>query len=170
MIYPIVVTQSRKMLGNLLAILEEGARHAEEKKYETEVLLQSRLAPDQFNLTRQVQIACDAAKMTAARLSGKDGEAPSFPDTETSLPELKARIESVMGYLASFSEADFADASERRITQPRWNGKSLSGIEFLVQHALPNLYFHITTAYAILRHNGVVIGKKNYLGELPYQE
>jgi hypothetical protein len=86
------------------------------------------------------------------------------------LPELTSRIESVIGYLRALSPEDFDGAAERRITQSRWTGKSLSGEEFLIQHALPNLYFHVTTAYSILRHNGVGIGKKNYLGELPYRE
>lgn len=170
MIHQIVVPQFSKMLRNLLAILDEAAAYAQTKNFEFEVLLHSRLAPDQFNLTRQIQIACDSAKMAAARLAGKADDAPSHADTETTLPELKARIESVIGYLNSFSKADFADAAERSITQPRWKGKTLTGAEFLIEHALPNLYFHVTTAYSILRHNGVPIGKKNYLGALPYKE
>jgi hypothetical protein len=86
------------------------------------------------------------------------------------LAELKTRIESVIAYLSGLSETDFADAAKRRISQPRWKGKTLSGEEFCLQHAVPNLYFHVTTTYAILRHNGVEIGKKDYLGALPYQE
>lgn len=168
MYHAIVVTQASKMLGNLQAILDKAATHAQAKKFDMDVLLQARLTPDQFPLIRQVQVACDTAKLAAARLAGKD--APSDPDTELTLGEIKARIQSVAAYLATFSEADFADAAQRRITQPRWNGKSLSGEQFLVQHAIPNLYFHVTTAYAILRHNGVEVGKKDYLGELPYQE
>lgn len=170
MLYPIVVPQFSKMLGNLIAILNEAEQYAATKNFDPSVLLGSRLAPDQFDLTRQIQIACDTAKLAAARLAGKADDAPQHEDTETSLPELKARIESVIGYLSTFNAADFADAPERRITQPRWKGKSLSGEEFLIQHALPNLYFHITTAYSILRHNGVGVGKRIYLGTLPYQE
>ena len=170
MIYQLVVPQFSKMLGNLLGILNEAEKYAAEKKFEADVLLESRLAPDQFNLRRQVQIACDTAKLGAARLAGKEQSAPSHADTEASLGELKARIESVLGYLRGFSPEDFAAAAERRISQPRWKGKSLSGEQFVVEHAIPNLYFHITTAYAILRHNGVAIGKKDYLGALPYQE
>ena len=167
--YRLIVPQFSKMLGNLLHLLDAGAKYAEEKKFDVEVLLRSRLAPDQFDLTRQIQIACDTAKLCAARLTGKESEAPKHPDTETTLPELKARIESVIGYLAGFSVTDFADAADRRITQPRWNGKSLSGEEFLIQHATPNVYFHVTTAYSILRHNGVGVGKRMYLGALPYE-
>lgn len=165
MIYELAITQSLKMLHNLKNILEKGAYHAEMKKFDIEVLLHARLAPDQFNLLRQVQIACDMAKFCAARLAGK--EAPKHEDNEKSLDELLGRIDSVISNLQGYSAADFVDASERRISQPRWEGKHLSGQEFLIQHALPNIYFHITTAYAILRHNGVDIGKKDYLGELP---
>jgi hypothetical protein len=170
MIYHTVITQFSKTLGNLSSMLDKAALFAQEKKFEIEVLLQSRLAPDQFNLIRQIQVACDTAKLGAARLAGKEEQAPSHPDTEQTLAEVKARIASVMAYLGSYSAADFAGAAERRITQPRWKGKSLSGEEFLIQHAVPNLYFHTTTAYAILRHNGVDIGKKDFLGELPYRD
>ena len=168
MIYQVAVPQFTKMLGNLLAIIDAAAKHADEKKFEVGVLLQSRLAPDQFNLIRQVQIACDTAKNCAAKLAGKD--APSYEDTEQTLAEVKARIEKTMSYLRTFSAESFSGAPARRISQPRWQGKTLSGEEFLVQHAIPNFYFHVTTAYAILRHNGVSLGKKDYLGELPYKE
>ena len=170
MIYQIVVPQFCKMLGNLLVILDKAAAHAEAKKFEMDVLLQARLSPDQLNLIFQVQTACDTAKLGAARLIGKEDGAPHHPDTEQTLAELKTRIESVIAYLRGLSEADFADAAKRRISQPRWKGKTLSGEEFCLQHAVPNLYFHVTTTYAILRHNGVEIGKKDYLGALPYQE
>lgn len=155
------------MLENLSVILGKAALHAETKKFDVDVLLNSRLAPDQFNLIRQVQIACDTAKFGAARLCGK--EAPSHPDTETSLIELQVRIKTVQDYLASFTEADFAGAEERHISQPRWEGKYLTGVEFAIQHSVPNLYFHITTAYSILRHNGVDVGKKNFLGAMEYK-
>ncbi len=169
MIYKTVVLQFIKMLGNLSAILDKAAKHAEEKKFEVEVLLRSRLAPDQFDLIRQVQIACDAAKFGAARLTGKENDVPSHPDTEQSLAELKARIAKVVSYLRSFRAGDFAGAAERRVSHPRWEGKTLSGEEYLLQNVVPNLYFHVTTAYAILRHNGVNLGKADYLGEMPYK-
>jgi hypothetical protein len=170
MIYQIVVRQFSKMLNNLLAMLDKATVHADAKKFDMDVLLQARLAPDQFNLIRQAQIACDTAKLGAARLADKEQDAPSHPDTEQSLAEIKTRVQSVIAYLGTFSEEDFAGAADRRITQPRWNGKTLSGEEFLLQHAIPNLYFHVTTLYAILRHNGVDIGKKDYLGELPFRD
>jgi len=170
MIHAVVVTQFTKMLNNLVAILGEAEKFAAEKKFDTAILLQSRLSPDQFSLVQQIRTACDTAKLGAARLAGRDKDAPVHADTEQTMAEVKARIESVITYLKGFSPDSFAGAAERRITQPRWAGKSLSGQEFLVQHVLPNFYFHATTAYAILRHNGVGIGKKNYLGDMPYRE
>jgi hypothetical protein len=169
MLHELVVPQFTKMLENLLGILDQAENHAKEKAFDPAVLLHARLAPDQFDLTRQVQIACDTAKLGAARLAGKEGSAPTHADSEATLDELRARIKSVLGYLAGFSAADFDGADERRISQPRWKGQSLSGREFLIQHAIPNLYFHVTTAYSILRHNGVPIGKKNYLGAMPFK-
>jgi uncharacterized protein len=167
MLYAITITQYRKMLDNLSRFLEKAQAYAEAKKFDPEVLLNSRLAPDQFNFTRQVQIACDTAKFGAARLCGK--EAPSHPDTEKTIDELKARIATVQAYLDSFSPADFVGAEGRHISQPRWEGKYLTGLEFAIQHSIPNLYFHVTTAYAILRHNGVDLGKKDFLGAMPYK-
>lgn len=165
MLYDITVTQYSKMLDNLSRILDKAAQYAEIKKFNVDVLLNSRLAPDQFNLIRQVQITCDTAKFGAARVCGK--EAPSHPDTEVTLAELQARIKTVQDYLASFTPADFAGAENRHVSQPRWEGKYLTGVEFVIQHSLPNIYFHITTAYSILRNNGVDVGKKDFLGNMP---
>lgn len=169
MYYELTVVQFSKMLRNLSAILDKGASFAESRKIDVGVLLNSRLAPDQFNLIRQVQIACDTAKLGVARLAGTVDTAPKHPDTETTLPELQARIQSVLTYLEGFKESDFADATSIQVSQPRWEGKYVTGQEFAIQHAIPNLYFHITTAYAILRHNGVDVGKKDYLGPMPYK-
>jgi uncharacterized protein len=167
MLYTITVTQYSKTLENLNSLLDKAVAFAELKKIDVDVLLHSRLAPDQFNFIRQVQIACDMAKFGAARVTGK--EAPSHPDTEKTIDELKARIDSVRSYLASFNEADFDGAENRHITQPRWEGKYLTGLEFAIQHSIPNVFFHVTTAYSILRHNGVDVGKKDFLGALPYK-
>ena len=168
MIYEITVPQFIKALNNLDHILDKGAAFAEAKKFDMDVLLNSRLAPDQFNLIRQVQIACDSAKLGAARLAGI--EAPVHEDKEKSLPEIKARIHDVIKFLGTLNAENFKGAEERKISQPRWEGKYLYGQEYAIQHAIPNVYFHITTAYAILRNNGVDIGKKDYLGELPYKK
>lgn len=168
MLYELTTVQFSRMLNNLSAILDKGIKQAELKKFDPEVLLNSRLAPDQFNLTRQIQIACDTAKLCAARLTGKD--APVHEDKEKTMDELKARISSVITYLSKFSPSDFEGAEKRHVSQPRWEGKYLEGKEFAILHAVPNLYFHITTAYAILRHNGVDVGKKDYLGEIPFKK
>lgn len=165
MLYDITVRQYSKMLSNLSLILDKAAQYADNKKFNVDVLLNSRLAPDQFNLIRQIQIACDTAKFGAARICGK--EAPSHPDTETTLAELQVRIDSVQAYLSSFKPEDFVGAEARHVSQPRWEGKYLTGIEFIIQHSLPNIYFHITTAYSILRNNGVDVGKKDFLGSMP---
>jgi len=169
MYYDLTIVQFTKMLGNLTAILNKAESHAEAKKFDVTVLLNSRLSPDQFNFIRQIQIACDTAKLGVARLTGKTDTVPVHADTETTLAELQTRIKSIQDYLAGFSAADFANSAEIKVTNPRWDGKYLTGYEFLVQHVIPNFYFHFTTAYAILRHNGVDIGKKDYLGAMPYK-
>jgi len=168
MLFEITVPQFTKMLHNLSLILDKAEAYATANKIEMNVLLNDRLAPNMFNLIRQVQIACDTAKLCASRLSGKD--APVNDDSEKTLEEVKGRIQQTIGYLETFSAKDFEGAETKHISQPRWEGKYLTGKEFVLEHATPNLYFHITTAYAILRHNGVDIGKKNYLGEMPYKK
>jgi len=168
MLYDLTVTQFIRMLQNLSQCLDKAAVFAEGKKIDGEVLLLSRLAPDQFHLLRQVQIACDTAKAGAARLAGK--EPPAHADDEKTLADAKARIEKVISYLQGFKAEDFEGAEERHITQPRWAGKYLSGGEFALMHLVPNVYFHVATAYAILRHNGVDVGKKDYLGAMPFKE
>lgn len=170
MYYDLTIVQFTKMLGNLREILNKATAHAEEKKFDVTVLLNSRLAPDQFNFIRQIQIACDTAKLGVARLTGKTDTVPVHADTETTLAELQARIQSVQDYLAGFSAADFANSDNIKVTNPRWDGKHLLGYDFLIQHVIPNFYFHFTTAYAILRHNGVDLGKKDYLGSMPYKQ
>lgn len=168
MIYDLVVTQFIRMLNNFSGILDKASQHAAAKKFDFEVLMQSRLAPDQFNFTRQVQILCDTAKKAAAQLTGK--EAPVHADDEKSLADLRTRLASVTTYLQSFKEADFAAAETRHVSQPRWEGQYLTGREFALMHAVPNFYFHLTTAYAILRNNGVDVGKRDYLGAMPYKK
>ena len=168
MLYEITVPQFTKMLHNLSLILDKAEAYAAANKIDMNVLLNDRLAPNMFNFTRQVQIACDTAKLCASRLTGKD--APTNDDSEKTLEEVKTRIQQTIGYLETITAKDFEGAETKHISQPRWEGKYLTGKEFVLEHAIPNLYFHITTAYAILRHNGVDIGKKNYLGEMPYKK
>lgn len=168
MLYDLTIPQFAKMLGNLEAILMKGQAYADAKKFDMAVLLQSRLAPDQFPLYRQIQIACDTMKLGVSRITQK--EAPTHDDNATSMAELRQRIQEVIAYLGTFSAHDFAKAAEIKVTTPRWEGKWMYGNEFAIHHVIPNAYFHITTAYSILRHNGVDIGKKDYLGEIPFKK
>jgi hypothetical protein len=156
--------QMKKQLAQLDKWLETAGAYAKEKSFDPNLFLGFRLSPDQFALARQVQTACDTAKLAAARLSGK--EAPSHPDTEKTLEDLRARAQAVIKYLDGFSAQDFAGAATRSVTQPRWEGKVMTGADYFLEHAVPNFFFHLTHTYAILRHNGVNIGKRDYLGAL----
>jgi hypothetical protein len=167
MLYEITVPASIRILNNLSLILDKAKQFADAKKIDWEILSQSRLAVDQFPLGRQIQIACDTAKLCAARLTGK--EAPKHEDAEKSFTEFKSRIADTIAYLETFKSEDFKDSAAQKVTQPRWEGKWLSAEDYVTHHALPNLYFHVTTAYSILRHLGVEVGKKDYLGPLPYK-
>jgi len=160
----LIVLEMKKLLGSLDGFLEKAATQAAARKYDPSVLLQSRLAPDMFPLIRQIQIACDSAKYAASRAAGKD--TPSNPDTEQTVDEIRARIATVIAYLGGFSGSDFDGAGARTISLPRWEGKSMSATDYVIEHAMPNFFFHYTTAYAILRHNGVDLGKRDYLGAL----
>lgn len=168
MLFDMTVTPFIKSLTNLNHILDKAQAHADAKKFDSQVLATTRLFPDMLNLTRQVQIACDSAKLCAARLSGK--EAPVNDDSETTFADLKTRINQTISYLRDFTAQDFNGAETKHITQPRWEGKYLTGTEYALEHAIPNVYFHVSTTYAILRSNGVEIGKKDYLGEMPYKK
>jgi uncharacterized protein len=159
-----IICQMKKMLGQLDKWLETATAFAATKSFDPNLFLGFRLAPDQFAFARQVQTACDSAKLAASRLSGK--EAPSHPDTEQTLDELRARVRAVTAYLDGFSAKDFQGAATRTVTQPRWEGKVMTGADYFVEHAVPNFFFHLNHSYAILRHNGVSIGKRDYLGAL----
>jgi len=159
--------QMNKMLGQLDKWLDAAAAHAKTKSFEPATILGYRLAPDQFAFTRQVQITCDTVKLGASRLTGK--EAPSHADTEQTIEELQARVRAVRAYLDGFSAADFAGTATRVVTQPRWEGKTMTGADYFMEHVVPNFYFHLNHAYAILRHVGVPLGKRDYLGALSLQ-
>jgi|ERR1041385_6433213 hypothetical protein len=163
-IYEASIPQFKKILECVDGWLGKAADHAAKKSFDAAVLLTARLAPDQFNLLRQIQAACDAAKSAAARLTGR--EPPSHPDTEQTLEEIRRRIQTVVAYLDTFNAEDFAGADSRRIALPTLQGKIIIGQNFLNELALPNFYFHVTTAYAILRHNGVDLGKRDFIGGL----
>ena len=159
-----IISQFKRQLNQLESWFDKAQNFAKERSFDANVFASQRLAPDQFALARQVQITCDTAKFAAARLSGK--EAPSHPDTEQTLDELRARIRSVIGYLDGFSAKDFEGAATRTISQPRWEGKTMTGADYFIEHVVPNFHFHFAHVYAILRHNGVPLGKKDYLGTL----
>lgn len=153
-----------RVLGNLAVVLDKGAAHAEAKKIDPVVLLNSRLFPDMFALTRQVQIVTDNAKGGAARLAGL--EPPKYEDNESSFPELKARIDKTIAFLKTF-KPDQIDGSEERTINLKLGRETLTfqGMPYLFNLVFPNIYFHATTAYNILRHGGVDVGKKDYLGK-----
>ncbi len=151
------------MLTNLRQILAKGAAHAEARKLEAEVLERSRLAPDMFSLARQVLLTCDFAKNSAARLAGV--EPPRFEDTEVRFDELIGRVDRTLEYLRTLTPAQFEGAEKRFISvQLRTRKLEMDGLPFLQKWVLPNFYFHATTTYAILRHNGVDVGKQDFLG------
>ena len=152
-----------RTLSNLSAILTKAAAYAETKKIDPSVLINARLAPDMFALARQVQIATDIAKGGAARLAGV--EIPSFADTETSFPELQARLTKTIDFLKTIDAAKI-DGSEGKEITLKVGGRDLSfnGKDYLLGFVIPNVYFHVTATYAILRHNGLDIGKGDFLG------
>ena len=168
-IYDFTVPQLAKTLRNLDRWLTAAQKHAESAQISVESLLQARLAPDQYMFVRQVQIACDNAKFIPGRLTGKPWD--PHPDTETTIEQLRARIASIQAYLETFKREDFEDAAQRKIKLP-WmqDGQWLSGVDYAIQFGLPNFYFHIVTAYGILRHKGVALGKNDYIGGLPINQ
>jgi hypothetical protein len=162
--YQACIPPLTRVLNNLAGILEKAAAHCEAKKIDPAVLIGSRLYPDMFALGRQVQIATDNAKGCAARLAGIDP--PRYEDTETTFPELVARLRKTVDFLATFKPAQIDGSEERTITLAmRHNTLTFPGQTYLLTYALPNVYFHVTTAYAILRHNGVEVGKQDFLGK-----
>lgn len=162
--YEATYRQLKKMLGQLDKWLEMAKAHTDAKSIDPKTILEMRLAPDQFPFVRQVQTACDTAKLSISRLTGK--EAPVASDTEASFDDLRARIRTTLSYLDTFNPNDFIGADSRRVTNPRWEGKVMTGHDYFLEHALPNFFFHVVHAYAILRHAGVPLGKRDYLGVL----
>jgi hypothetical protein len=164
-LYDATVPVYLKFLRNVDRWFDKALAHAQHKTFDAELLLQARLAPDQFALVQQVQAACDAAKFAAAKLSGKPP--PSHPDTEKTFEETRARIRSVVAYLESFRRDEFTGAEQRAVTHTWMEGKHMLGKDYVAEFATPNFLFHVTTAYAILRHNGVELGKMDFLGDVP---
>lgn len=161
--YQISVPTFTRVLNNLAAILEKAAAHAEARKIEPAALLNARMYPDMFPLTRQVQLAADTANSGAARLAG--AEVPAYENSETSFAELIARIRKTIAQLETIKPEQLDGTEDRTVSwQTRSSSKSMQGLPYLLNHVLPNLFFHATTAYNILRHNGVELGKMDYLG------
>ena len=149
-------------LGNLCFVLEKGAASAAQRKFEPAVLLSARLAPDMLPLTRQIQIASDIAKNAVARLAGQDP--PRFEDTETTIEQLRARLGRTIDFLKSVPASALEGSETRDITVPVGERKlQFKGLDFLQRWAIPNVFFHVVTAYDILRHNGVDLGKRDFL-------
>ena len=152
-----------RSLNNLAAILEKAAAHAQARKIDEAVLLGSRLFPDMFPLARQVQLVSDTAKSGAGRLAG--AEFPAYEDKEATFQELLQRIRNTVTYLQTLRPEQIDGSEDRTVSWTTRSGtKSMQGLPYLMNHVLPNVHFHVTTAYAILRHNGIEIGKKDFLG------
>lgn len=162
MMYELSIPTFLLSLQALRGILEKAVAHAQTQGFDGSILANSRLFPDMLPLTRQVQIASDAAKGAAARLAGVD--APKFEDNETTLPELIVRVDKTIEYLESFRPEQLEGAATRTITVPTPRVSfTFTGLDYLRHWAIPNFYFHVTTAYDLLRHNGVVLGKADFL-------
>lgn len=160
-LYRASVPQFKNTLSNMERWIDRAVEFAEQKKFDPAIFMTERLAPDQFAFARQAGTAADTAKFTCARLTGKD--APRHSDDQKTLEELRERIASVKTYLDTFSPADFEGAAERTIKPPPLQGKVLPGFNYLFEMQLPNFFFHATTVYQILRHNGVTLGKMDFL-------
>jgi uncharacterized protein len=160
--YTEIFSQMKKQLGQLDQWLGTATEYAKSKNFDANVFPTLRLAADQFPLARQVQICCDTVRLAASFLTGK----PTVPqpDTEQTIEELQLRVRSTVAYLDACTAQDYEGAATRKVSQPRWKGEWMTGADYFVQHAIPNFYFHLTTAYAILRHNGVSVGKRDFLG------
>ena len=162
--YHPVIAQCAQSLKNLETCLDKAEQHAAAKKYDVAVLLDARLAPDMQNFVYQVQSACDYVKGAAGWLSGKP--LPRHADTEQTVAELRERIAKTLAFVETVKEADYAGAAAQRVGFSWAPGKTLGGADCLLQMVIPNVYFHLSMAYAILRHNGVEVGKMDFLGAI----
>ncbi|MDG1478652.1 MAG: DUF1993 domain-containing protein [Myxococcota bacterium] len=161
-LYEVTVPQMAKMLNNMKAWMAEAEQYAEERGFHPDNYLNARLQMDQFPFSRQLQAACDTAKGSAARLSGQTP--PRHEDNEATFEELRARIDTVLTYLAGFSASDFDGWETRLVPLPFLSGKGASAASYATEFALPNFYFHVSMVYGILRHSGVKLGKRAYIG------
>ena len=165
-VYDSTVPQLIRILGQVHRWLDKAQAHAEQKKFDINALLTARLSPDQYAFVRQVQVVTDNAKGMAARLAGV--EIPKFEDDEKTVDELWARLDKTIAFLKTLEPAQFEKAADRTITMAFMPGKGIKGSDYLTGFALPNFYFHVVTAYAILRHNGVDVGKVDFIGDVKF--
>ncbi len=172
-LYTVTIPPMMKMLQNLSGILDKLDAHAKSKQLEwhpagmqEDALLQSRLISDQFPFIRQVQVTCDNAKGGAARLAGV--EPPKFEDNEKTVAELKTRIDKTIAFMKTVKPEQIVGQEGRQVSLPYWENKHMNAFGYVTEYLMPNFYFHATTAYAILRKNGVDLGKMDYLGALPF--
>jgi len=163
-----VVSQCLHTLKTIETWLDKAEQHAAAKKFDVNVLLTSRLAPDMQDFTYQVQSACDYVKAAAAWLSGQTP--PKHADTEKTVAELRARLAKTIAFVESVKEPHYASAAERKVSLSWSGGKLIGGEDYLLQVVVPNAYFHLSMAYAILRHNGVDVGKRDFLGPINWVE
>ena len=163
-IYTTSIPVFKQMLGGLKEVLRKAETHASDKKIDPNALLQARLFPDMFNLLRQVQVASDFAKSVSARLAGVD--VPKMDDSEQTFADLQTRIDTVMTFIGGLDQGKFDQAATREIITQAGTHKEkrFTGQSYLLNYGLPHFFFHMTTAYSILRHNGVEVGKKDYIG------
>jgi len=163
--YQASVPRIVNMLTNLSHLLDKAHTHIENKKWNESALTQFRLYPDMLPLTRQVQIACDTAKGVVARLAG--AEIPAYEDNEVTIADLLQRVAKTKAFVEGFNASHIDGTEDKDIVTKRGDVEThYKGMQFLLNHAMPNIYFHVTTVYAILRHNGVEIGKRDYLGKV----
>ncbi|MBI4088204.1 DUF1993 domain-containing protein [Candidatus Kaiserbacteria bacterium] len=174
-LYTITIPPMMKALAALSGILDKLEKHASDKqmdwhppKMQEEALLSSHLISDQFPFIRQVQIACDNAKGGAARLA--EIEIPKYEDNEKTVAELKARIDKTMKFLKTIKPDQIIGKEGIKVTLPYWENKHMTGFDYATEYLIPNFYFHVTTAYSILRKNGVDLGKADYMGGLPLKD
>jgi len=167
-LYAQTVPQFIKVLGQAHRWLEKAQAHAEAKKFDVNTLLGARLAPDMYPLSRQIQSISDIAKGNAARLAGV--QPPAFADEEKTVAELLARLDKTVAFLETLKPEQFEGADTRTVTVPWMPGKGIKGADYLTGIGLPNFYFHAATAYGILRHNGVDLGKTDFLGPVTFHD
>lgn len=168
LIYSMICEQFTRNLNALSKILIKAKAHAEERKWDGNQWTQMKLAPDMFAFARQVQITSDTAKGAVARLAGKTP--PAWADDEKTMEELISRVQKTVEYISTFKAQDFAQYHTHKVSFPWYPGHYLAGHDYLVSHAIPNFYFHLTTTYNLLRLHGVNLGKADFLGETQWHK